>query len=121
MPKFTSKKSLRSRISALEAHLFALRLRSDAATALATIAEKDNIQLARRIKGLENQLNIKRTVDERIEEFDKSLKHYDWEKKNPYIGEKTKTSTNIHPDKDKYTKPKWVNNPRNNNFPNWEN
>ena len=125
MPKFTSKKTLRERLADLESALIGLQLKAASATALATIIEKENIQLSRRIKGLENQLSIKRSMDKKMDEFDKSLKKYDWEKKNPYIGKDPSTDTNIgyHPKKDDFNRPRWTLNERNFNkpFPNWEN
>jgi len=109
MPKFTSKKTLRQRIEDLESALIGVQLRAGAATALATLAEKDNIQLSRRIKGLENQLEIKKSVDKAMDEFDKSLKHYEWQEPKKTKGSQFKSDWKIHPNKDKYDKPRWTN------------
>jgi hypothetical protein len=126
MRKYVSKKKLRKHISRLEIAVRNADIRATSASALAILVEKENIQLSRKIKGLENQLNIKKSRDKKMDEFDKSLKHYDWEKKkNPYIGEKTSTDTGTgyHPDKDGYGKIRWTTNPRDFDRPfrNWEN
>jgi len=122
MRKYVSKKKLRKHISRLEIAVRNADIRATSASALAILVEKENIQLSRKIKGLENQLNITKSRDKKMDEFDKSLKYYDWEKKNPYIGEKS-TSSGYHPDKDSYGKIRWTTNPRNFDrpFPNWEN
>jgi len=124
MRKYVSKKKLRKHISRLENAARNADIRATGAAAIAIRIEKENIQLIRKIKGLENQLNIKKSRDKKMDEFDKSLKDYDWEKKNPYIGEKsTSTGAGYHPDKDSYGKIRWTTNPRNFDRPfrNWEN
>ena len=109
MRKYVSKKKLRKYINRLENAIRNADIRATSASAIAILTEKENIQLKRKIKGLDNQLNIKRSIDKAMDEFDKSLKHYEPEP----TSKTTSNSRDI----------RWTTNPRNFDqpFPNWEN
>jgi len=116
MRKYVSKKKLRKYISRLESAKTNADIRATSASVVAITIEKENLQLKRLIKGLENQLSIKKSADKTMDEFDKSLKHYEWQEPKKTKGSQFKSDWKIHPNKDKYDKPRWTN-----EFPNWEN